>query len=221
VPPGQNKYSRLRFEWGYLLVTKPMDWARASGEREVLTLTRFSIQSRGCYLGLVLAGLTMVSPYRYGIVCGDSMSPAFHNGNWYVLDQGYYRHHTPKRGDVVVFQKSGATYVKRVAAVGGDTVYLLRQSGTGDVDIIPDWQIDRVRRYVHVRPWKNVLYLMEVKVSPGACFVLGDNLSCSLDSRNFGEIPVTAIKGRVCDAPPVSGRGAHVAGVFQAAPDQS
>ena len=81
----------------------------------------------GC-AGVVLCGL--FTPVKLGIVDGHSMSPTMRDGQPYLLDRATYLVRPAKRGDVLVFDHAGSTYVKRVAATAGDTVYLVKD-GTG------------------------------------------------------------------------------------------
>src|SRR5690242_1756336 len=94
---------------------------------------------------LALAGLA-VSPFRLGVVCGDSMSPSLRSGEPYLLDQRYYRNHAVRRGDVVVFEHGGEKYIKRVVAVEGDRLHLLHPRASEDTSpdaIVMDWQLSR------------------------------------------------------------------------------
>ena len=54
-------------------------------------------------------------------VSGDSMNDTLVNGNMLVLD----RLASPNYGDVVVFTKGGTPYIKRVIALGGDSVMIM------------------------------------------------------------------------------------------------
>ena len=68
-------------------------------------------------------------------VDGDSMYPTLHNGDLLLLQSVGYE---PKQGDVVVltkeFDASDGPIVKRVIAVGGQTVDIDYEAGTVSVD---------------------------------------------------------------------------------------
>lgn len=113
-------------------------------------------------------------------VAGDSMAPTLRPGSLVVLLPVAGR-----RGDVVVFRHtSGARYVKRVAAVGGDVVEL--EAGRLRVNGRPVDGRDRVVGPILTR-WS---------VPPGQVFVVGDNACVSDDSRTWREpfVPAAATR---------------------------
>ncbi|HEU4752178.1 MAG TPA: signal peptidase I [Armatimonadota bacterium] len=150
----------------------------------------------------VLAGLGLLyaaQPYRIGFTLGHSMDPTLRNGQPYLLQ----RAPVPTRvspGDVVVFDRGGLTYVKRVLAVPGDTFYVVKFSD-GDESLVMDWQLKRIRGVVRRPVWRDTLKLVRRRVPPGTCYVVGDHLAVSVDSRSFGPIPVESIRGKVLFAP--------------------
>jgi signal peptidase I len=153
----------------------------------------------GC--GAALALFQLVSPIRLGIALGESMTPTFRSGSPYLIDLRSLNQ-PPKRGDVIVFSQEGQTYIKRVVALGGDTVYLLRQQGESGGEMIQEPVLRRLRRVLQRSPWKTGLSLVEHRVPEGECWVVGDNLQLSRDSRHFGTVPLSAVQGRVLFAPP-------------------
>ena len=116
-------------------------------------------------------------------VRSESMAPTFEVGDrvlsWKVGMDG----HAWQRGEVVAFRHRGQVWVKRVVALGGDTVALrdgrLFVDGTADPR-----RIDSV-------------YFGPVRVPAGTVFVMGDNRGDSVDSRRFGPVRVDQIEGRV------------------------
>jgi len=78
--------------------------------------------------------------------------------------------------------------IKRVVGVAGDTVSVDR--GIATVNGSPE----------DPSPFKTSPYdptsVQPLVVKVGEVFVMGDNRPVSLDSRDIGAIPVTAIKGR-------------------------
>lgn len=81
-----------------------------------------------------------------------------------------------RRGDVVVFAATtGRLYVKRIVGMPGDVVTL--EAGRLHVNGHP-WGSGPCTSGVHVRRWQ---------VTDGQCFVVGDNLKESDDSRVWVE----------------------------------
>ena len=143
----------------------------------------------------LLTALRAVSPLTTTVVLGHSMEPTLHPGAFYVLDRGYYRSHSLTRGDIVVLKLDGATYIKRVSALPGDRVWLLRyEDGSADELLQPQEAAHLRRIYAEGKlPGRRVLSLI---VPPEECFVLGDNSNVSIDSRDFGPVPMDALLGR-------------------------
>ena len=136
------------------------------------------------------------------------------NGQSYLLDEAYYRSHTVQRGDVVVFQRDGLNYIKRVAAAPGDTVYVVRSDNSDDV--VMDWELPGLRRLLKDPMYCKTYRLVRRQVPQGCCYVLGDNLDCSVDSRSFGPILLESIRGKVLHAAPPCDEVEHVAGNYLA-----
>lgn len=95
---------------------------------------------------------------------------------------------SPARGDVVVFRNpfDGALVVKRCAGVAGDP---MDASNPGELDVagrkLPATALQAARFYG------------KASVPAGLVFAAGDNPPESLDSRDYGFIPVEEILGKV------------------------
>ena len=141
------------------------------------------------------------------VVDGNSMKPTLDNNQRVFVNKfvyldpftlnnsfsDYFNELNPRRGDIVVFDPpfpydtSGKQFVKRVIAVPGDTIENF--SGTILVNGEP-----------YANKFGNTSEISEVPktlVPDGYYYVLGDNRSSSNDSRSFGFVPRTNIKGRV------------------------
>jgi len=109
-----------------------------------------------------------------------------------VLRGWLWRYGSPRPGEIVVFGRSAEPdrlYVKRVAAVAGEIVEVRDGQLTVDGhqrDILPDW--------VHTGRLDD---FGPIRVPPGRLFVLGDNRDQSIDSRSWGPVDSSGIKGRV------------------------
>jgi signal peptidase I len=136
-------------------------------------------------------------PVRPGIVVGQSMAPAFHDGQVFLMSRlrpGIRL----KRGDVVVFRVNGTTYIKRVRALPGDVVWGIdwpETEGSPDYLISSREELARWRRVARLS--SAVGKVVKVTVLANRVFVVGDAINNSLDSRHFGPVLVSSLKGRV------------------------
>jgi signal peptidase I len=144
----------------------------------------------------VVAVLRLVSPLTATVVEGHSMEPTLHPGDVRLLQRGYYRSHPLSRGDVVVLRLGGETYVKRVYALPGDQLWLLHFAEDDRNEILVPAAAARLRR-AQEDGYPTGGRVMLRTIPPGYCFVLGDNAAVSMDSRDFGPVPESAIMGRV------------------------
>jgi signal peptidase I len=105
-----------------------------------------------------------------------------------------YRFGQPQRGDIVVFQPttdSSIPYVKRVAAVAGDTVELK------DGNLYVNGQkTDYAGAHGTTAP-QSPAVAYPLKIPADSFFALGDNRQASQDSRSFGAQPDANIVGKV------------------------
>ena len=137
-------------------------------------------------------------------VDGDSMYPTLHNGDLLLLQSVGYE---PKQGDVVVltkeFDASDGPIVKRVIAVGGQTVEIDYDTGTVYVDGQP-LEEDYIMEPM-VRPESPYLQGTYWEVPEGSVFVMGDNRNNSSDSRDsrLGPVDTRYVLGRaICTVLP-------------------
>lgn len=127
------------------------------------------------------------------VVVGSSMAPTLSSGKVIWIDRTYYKSHRPQRGEVIIFKHDGETFVKRVYRGPGETVHFAT-AGSEWVGPVRETQVENARaRYVRPR---SVLRINSMTVPDDSVFVLGDNFTCSVDSRQLGPIPISEIIGR-------------------------
>lgn len=148
--------------------------------------------------GIVLSVfLAFMVVYFVGLrtnMIGVSMEPGLTNGQGILVNRFAYKLFPPKAGDVVVFLPNGNEnahyYVKRVAAVPGQTVLI--ENGVLYVDgaAYGDESMDLIS--------SAGIAENELKLGEDEYFVLGDNCNSSEDSRssNIGPIHRSTIVGR-------------------------
>jgi signal peptidase I len=167
-------------------------------------------------LGLAAAGAAyLLTPFRLGIVIGESMAPSLQSGEPYVLVRSLFAQRPVRRGDVVVFKHRGATYIKRVMATEGEGIWVVRQKDSRDEELVMDWQLEKLQKVLRT-PLGRSLKLIRRRVPPGTCYVVGDHLMMSSDSRHYGPIQLDHIQGTLLFAPPAPFRFQHVAAVTSA-----
>jgi signal peptidase I len=107
-----------------------------------------------------------------------------------------------RRGDVVAFHApaaavarcgSGGTFVKRVLAVGGETVH---EDGRGFI-AVDGHRLDESYIPASDRARDTSLRNRTWHVPAGQYFLVGDNRGLSCDSRVYGAVPKNAVIGRV------------------------
>ncbi|KAI0898099.1 LexA/Signal peptidase [Annulohypoxylon nitens] len=131
---------------------------------------------------MALGHVLVTYGYSTGYGWGPSMLPTFQTRDeWFVTDRSYRRGRGVRVGDCVVYSipvEPGEEGIKRVMGMPGDYV-LLNSPGVGNGNMI--------------------------QVPKGHCYIVGDNLPWSRDSRDFGPLPMGLIKGKVISKVVVKG----------------
>lgn len=160
-------------------------------------------------LGLALSVCALAMPIRFGVVVGNSMSPSLRNGNIYLFNRGKEAE-TLHSGDVVIFRRDGVNYIKRVVALGGDQIYVTTIPSSGRDELVMDWQLNGMRK-AFSHPERFRVKVVARTVPPGYCYVVGDHISASVDSRELGPIPTDLILGKLIGAPVPTSELEHLA----------
>jgi signal peptidase I len=114
-------------------------------------------------------------------------------GDRVIADLRQYRNSRPKRRDVVILSKEGGFFLKRVVAVGGDTI-----EGKDGAIFVNGQRLNEP--YVH--HLGNLSAASEEfvpgEIASGELFVMGDNRDVSRDSRmaDFGLVPEKTVAGQ-------------------------
>jgi signal peptidase I len=122
------------------------------------------------------------------VMAESSMDPTLPPGTQALVNLST----NPKRGQIIVYALPGAPkeqlLVSRVIAVGGDRVEM-----RNGVIFLNGKQLDEP----YVAHTELRRFLDENTVAPGAVWVAGDNRMNSFDSRHFGDVPLTDVRGVV------------------------
>jgi signal peptidase I len=140
----------------------------------------------------VVIYLFVMTPHE---VVGNSMYPTYKNGEYLMANKITYKITDPDRGDVIIFKYSDTQdFIKRVIGLPGDEIMLK----DGNI-YVNGTQLDE-EDYLDSTIYTNGAdFLKEgesITVPDGQYFVCGDNRPHSSDSRVFGTIQESAIKGK-------------------------
>lgn len=136
-------------------------------------------------IAVLVRGL-VIEPF---LVNGPSMEPTLWTGERLFVSKLSYRFGTPQRGDVVMFKyplNPSKDYVKRIIAIGGDTIEMRmgRVYINGQLVAEPFVQFPGLSNY---SPYV---------VPEGKIFLMGDNRTNSEDSRRFGAVDLSLVRGK-------------------------
>ena len=131
-------------------------------------------------------------PFR---IPSTSMSPTVEMGDFVLADTWRYRSHAAVAGEIVIVERRenpGVKYIKRVVAVAGDTIEMREGIVYRNGQPVAE-------PYVHARvPFggspRNVALST---LGPGLIYALGDYRDNSLDSRQWGPLATSTLRGRV------------------------
>lgn len=157
------------------------------------TFAGFPLNYLGTNLSFTL--LLWSSGFHTFVCSSSSMEPTLNPGDKFVIDQHFYRHRSPDRGDLVMFRSQGYPTVKRVIAIGGDTIAGKERA----IYLNGQAQYERFIQHKYESGADPALDTFgPVEIPRGKFFVMGDNRDVSLDSRSsdVGLIDSTAIVGR-------------------------
>jgi signal peptidase I len=162
------------------------------------------------YLGIFLVGVTISSLLSDAIksfivkaykIPAGGMIPTLLVGDHVYVDKLIYRiARDPERGDVIVFrfpEDENKDFIKRVIGLPGDTIEIRNKTvyvnGTPLEDSAFAQHTDPLVHDGRASPRDN---FGPVTVPDNAYFVLGDNRDHSLDSRFWGHVGASKIRGK-------------------------
>ena len=147
-------------------------------------------------LGLDLARTALVGTFVYlfffhlSVVRGSSMAPGIEDGDRILIEPWSYLWGDVERGDIVVLRyplDPSVDYIKRVVGLPGDTITMADGHVWVNGELVEEPYVERIDHTSYV----------STEVGTGAYFVLGDNRPRSSDSREFGLVPASYLRGRV------------------------
>lgn len=189
---------------------RPSDYRQSSLSAVIIQLLKdYFLAIIGAAFVAIILRVYVVEAFR---IPTDFMSPALLPGDLIFVNKLAYSpllgNKAPERGDVVIFSfpnDPAKDYIKRVIALPGDTVALqankvilngkpISREGPGGVydEELPDHKYSVLWNGTT----KEAGHMTMVKVPQDSVFVLGDNRAKGQDSRSWGFLPTSGLKGR-------------------------
>lgn len=115
-----------------------------------------------------------------------------------VVDLNYYRKRTPQKGDIVVFkypEDPSREFIKRVIATENDVIESRDKAIYINGSTISEPYIQHVDKEIKANDKRD--NFGPLSVPKGKVFVMGDNRDQSYDSRFWGYVDNTQIRGKV------------------------
>lgn len=131
----------------------------------------------------------VVQPY---VIPSGSMIPTIELWDRVIANKFIFRFSEPEPGDIIVLDDptgSVPTLIKRVVAVGGQTVDLV------DGAVVVDG-VRLAEPYTHGKPTNPQTISFPYVIPDDAVWVMGDNRTDSQDSRYFGAVPLEDVRGK-------------------------
>jgi signal peptidase I len=156
-------------------------------------------------VALVTLGLVVRSRFSL-FVQGEShtMFPTIKRGMHLLVDKKAYVYRAPNRFDIVIFHlpvHPETFSVSRIVGLPGETIqvrgtnlYIFSAALTNVFSLKPFLGTNYISETL---PELQTGVVKSVRVPTNAVFVIGDNASYALDSRNWGALPISQIIGRV------------------------
>ena len=149
--------------------------------REVLEVVVIAV-----VLALVIR-FFVVEPFY---IPSESMLPTLEVNDRIIVSKVNYYFTSPERGEILVFKYPldlSQNFVKRLIAVGGETVELKNSVLYINGEAVPEDYLPPDLRYSNFGP---------VEVPEGHFFMMGDNRNSSSDSRTWGYVDEELLIGR-------------------------
>lgn len=130
-------------------------------------------------------------------VSGPSMSPTLNNNDSVLIEKVSLLNKKFRRGEVIIFDsgnKNHSLYIKRIIGLEGDKIEIKHGSiYINHIQLKEPYIKNNIDTHGGTFLHDNQL----ITIKKGFVFVLGDDRILSNDSRYFGEVNTTSIKGHV------------------------
>lgn len=147
------------------------------------------------YIVAVFVVVLIASRFAFGLsfVDGASMEPTYHTKDVVIYNR---LDKTINKGDIVsIKMPSGSYIIKRVVATANDIVDLKEDQLYVNGEVVANGY-----------EAQSVMVEYPLQLEEDQLFILGDNALVSIDSRTFGAMSSTQVRGKIMFHIPLSGK---------------
>jgi len=158
------------------------------------------------YLGIIFLNLFILSPTAKSVIPikayrmpAGSMSPALVIGDHFIVNKKAFEKQSPNRGDIVIFQypvDPSKDFIKRVIGLPGEILEIRDKKVFVNNQLLEEPYVKHTDPHIisaQVRPRDN---FGPITVPNNSLFVMGDNRDESFDSRFWGFVDASSLKGK-------------------------
>lgn len=159
---------------------------------------KFRQYAKYILINILIAALISIFLVRYVAsaykIEGNSMASALHDQERVIVSKIGVRNGSIKRFDIVVLQQPNEAHksiIKRVIGLPGEIIEI-----RGGEVYIDSEKLAQPFLAGGQKSLSRDIQMVPLLIRQGHYFVIGDNRRYSIDSRNFGEVPASAIYGK-------------------------
>ena len=137
---------------------------------------------------IIIAGFVIYFVAQTHVVHGHSMEPNLYTDQRLIVEKVTYRFDSPERGDIVVIDvpDSELPLIKRVIGLPGEMIEIRNNQVFINGVLLEEPYLADVSMWNY----------SQIVIPDDHIFVMGDNRDLSRDSRYFGSVDLTQIRGR-------------------------
>lgn len=159
-----------------------------------------SILAAGCVLYITLPLLIRTYIFQAYKMPSGSMKPTLLVGDHILADKFPLNLDKIERGDIIVFvypPDPRKDFVKRVVGLPGETIEIRDRELYIDGNLLEENYVLHIDNHIFPADVNSRDNFGPIRVPENSLFVLGDNREASYDSRFWGFVELTKVKGKV------------------------
>ena len=162
------------------------------------------------YFGIIFVNLFLIAPITRSVIkqgipitayriASGAMSPALAKGDHIIVDKNAFEKQSPKRGEIAVFQypvDPSKDFIKRVIGLPDEKLEIRNKKVFVNNQLLEEPYVRHTDPHFYQSYKKLRDNFGPITVPEGSFFVMGDNRDESFDSRLWGFVDFSSLKGK-------------------------